>query len=86
MLGVMSGPGLFSIAVIGLLAGAVAHGVVGRRRSLFVSLLVGLGGALAGVLVGGGLGLAIAGLPAFAAAALAGSVTLLALVALLPKR
>jgi uncharacterized membrane protein YeaQ/YmgE (transglycosylase-associated protein family) len=83
----MPGPGLFSLAVVGLLAGALARGLVGRRLSTFATLLTGLAGALAGAVAAEALGLAASGsLPALAVAALAGSTLLLSLFALLVRR
>lgn len=77
---------LFVIAVIGLLAGVVARWIVGRHGSTFAALGLGVAGALAGVLVGGLLGLRIESLLSFAAAAVCGATTLLALTALAFRR
>lgn len=82
----MPGPSLFSIAVIGLLAGVLARALVGGRRSLFASLLIGLAGAVLGAVAAGALGLPVDSLVGLSAAALAGSAALLSLVALATRR
>lgn len=86
MLAAMSEPGLFAVAVIGLLAGVLARALLGGRLSAFACLGLGLGGALVGSLVAALLGLDVTGPAAFAATALAGATTLLALIGLMPKR
>ncbi len=86
MLPAMSGPGLYAAVVIGLLAGVLARALLGGPRSLFACLGTGLAGALIGSSVAGLLGLAVNGLAAFSATALAGATALLALGGLLPKR
>jgi len=82
----MQGPSLFSIVVIGLLAGVLARALIGGRRSLFASLLAGVGGAVVGTVAAGWLGLPVDSLAALSAAALAGSAALLSLMALMPRR
>lgn len=82
----MPGSSLFSVAVIGLLAGALSRRLVGGRQSLFASLGLGLAGALLGTLAASLLGLPLTGLAGVAAAALAGAVTLVAIAGLIPKR
>lgn len=82
----MSGPGLFAVAVIGLLAGVLARALIGGRRSVFACLGLGLAGALVGCSVAGLLGLDLDSLPAFSLAALAGAAALLAAGGLLPGR
>jgi uncharacterized membrane protein YeaQ/YmgE (transglycosylase-associated protein family) len=82
----MSGPGLFVVVVIGLLAGVLARRLVAGRRSLSASLGLGLAGAVLGAVAAGVLGLDIESPTAFALAALTGAVTLLALLGLIPKR
>lgn len=86
MLPAMSGPGLFAVVVIGLLAGVLARALLGGRLSMFACLGVGLAGALAGSSTASLLGLDVSGLAAFAATALAGATTLLAVIGLMPKR
>lgn len=82
----MPGPSLFSIVVIGLLAGALSRRLVGGRQSTFASLLAGVAGAALGAAVAGGLGLPVDNLAAFALAAFAGAAALLSLLALIPRR
>jgi len=82
----MSGPGLFAVAVIGLLAGVLARALKGGRRSMFASLCLGLAGALVGSAVAGLLGLDLDSLPAFSVAALTGATALLAAGGLMPRR
>ena len=86
MLMAMSGPGLFAVVVIGLLAGVAARVVIGGRRSMFACLLTGLAGAVLGPAVGTLLGLEIEGVAAFALATLIGATGLLAVGALIPRR
>lgn len=86
MLGSMPAPSLFSVLVIGLLAGALARGLVGGRRSLFASLVTGVCGALLGGMVATLLRLPMDGLIAVAAAALAGAAVLLSLAGLVFRR
>ncbi|MDO9473339.1 MAG: hypothetical protein Q7J28_09805 [Caulobacter sp.] len=86
MLPAMSGPGLFAVVVIGLLAGVLARALLGGRRSMFACLGLGLAGALAGSTVADLLGLHVSGVAAVAATALTGATALLAAARLMPKR
>lgn len=86
MLAAMSEPGLFAVAVIGLLAGVAARALLGGGRSMFACLGLGLVGALAGSLVADLLGLDVGGFTAFAATTLVGATALLALIGLMSKR
>ncbi|MES2035608.1 MAG: GlsB/YeaQ/YmgE family stress response membrane protein [Pseudomonadota bacterium] len=82
----MTSSSLFLVAVVGLLAGALARGVVGWRGSRFASLVVGLAGAVLGATAASALGLSLNGLPAFVAAALAGAAALLSMMTLVQRR
>jgi uncharacterized membrane protein YeaQ/YmgE (transglycosylase-associated protein family) len=86
MVSAMSEPGLFAVAVIGLLAGVLARALVGGRRSIFACLGLGLAGALVGSATAGLLGLRVDGAPAVALAALTGATALLAVLGLIPNR
>ena len=87
MLKAMPGPTLFSLAVVGLLAGVLARGLVGRRLSLFASLLTGVAGALAGALAAEALGLpAVSSLGVLTVCALAGATLLLSVFTLVARR
>ncbi|MCF8503346.1 MAG: GlsB/YeaQ/YmgE family stress response membrane protein [Caulobacter sp.] len=82
----MGTPGLFIVAVIGLLAGALGRLLLRGRPSRFASLIAGVVGALLGPPLA-----AVAGYPAegpggLALGALAGAVILLVPVALLTRR
>lgn len=86
MVTTMSGPGLFAVVVIGMLAGVLARALLGGRRSTFACLGLGLAGAVTGASAAGLLGLEVGGLAAFALAALTGATALLTVVGLMPKR
>ncbi len=82
----MPAPSLFSVAVIGLLAGLAARWIVGRRQSPFASLTVGVLGAVLGTAVGEMLGLPVTTLPALALASVAGAAAVLSLTVLIRRR
>lgn len=86
MLLIVPSQSLFVIAVIGLLAGAAARRVVGRRGTTFGSLALGLAGSFIGTIVGAFLGLPIASAGAVVVVALTGATALLALAALVQRR
>jgi|GEM_PF-7045646 len=82
----MPAPSLFSVVVIGLLAGVAARRLVGGRRSLFGSLVAGVLGAMLGTTVAGLFDLPMTGLLAVAMAALAGAAALLSAAELVFRR
>lgn len=82
----MPAPSLFSVVVIGLLAGVAARALVGGRRSLFASLMAGLLGAVLGTGVADLFDLPMNGLIPLAAASLAGAAALLSMTALILRR
>jgi len=86
MLGTMAPPSLFVVVVVGLVAGMLARGLVGRPASSFASLIAGLSGAVLGAGVASALGLPLNGIAALAAAALAGAAALLSVVSLVRRR
>ncbi|MDP2259700.1 MAG: hypothetical protein Q8J89_08300 [Caulobacter sp.] len=86
MLPAMSGPGLFAVVVIGLLAGVLARALLGGRRSMFACMGLGLAGALAGSTVANLLDLDVNSLAALAVTTVAGATALLAIGGLTPKR
>ena len=81
----MGTPGLFIIAVIGLLAGALGRALLLGRPSRFAGMAAGMAGAMAGPPVAGAFGYPVTALWQIALAALAGAVVLLSF-ALLPRR
>lgn len=82
----MGTPGLFIVAVIGLLAGALGRLLLRGRPSRFASLLAGVVGALLGPPLAGVAGYPVEGPGGLALGALAGAVILLVPVALLTRR
>jgi len=82
----MGTPGLFIIAVIGLLAGALARMLLRGRPSRFASLLAGVVGALLGPPLAALAGYPVEGLAGLVLGALGGAVILLVPVALLTRR
>ncbi len=86
MVALMAPQSLFLVAVVGLLAGAVARALLGRRGSTFTGLGLGLAGAALGTGAAALLGLPLNGLAALALAALCGSTAVLALTGLAFRR
>ena len=82
----MPAPSLFSVVVIGLLAGVAARGLVGGRRSMFASLMTGVLGAVLGLAVADRFDLPMNGILPLAAASLAGAAALLSMTALILRR
>lgn len=82
----MPAPSLFSVAIIGLLAGLAARWIVGRRQSTFASLVTGLAGALLGAFVGEVLGLPANSLLTLALLSFAGAAAVLSLTVLISRR
>lgn len=78
----MEGVGLLGVVLAGLAAGWVARGLVRRRLSLFMSLLLGLAGASLGGLAAQALGLRFQGLLAMLILATAGATAILAIAVL----
>ncbi len=82
----MGMPGLYIVAVIALLAGAVGRGILRGRPSRFAGMAAGFTGAVAGPPAAEALGYPLSGPGPVALAALAGAVVLLALATLLRPR
>lgn len=82
----MGTPGLFIVAVIGLIAGALGRAVLLGRPSRFAALLAGVIGAIGGPPTAGALGHPVTTLWQVAAAALAGALLLLPFTLLLRRR
>lgn len=78
----MHGIGLLGTVLVGLVAGWIAQGIVGRRLALFPGLLLGVAGAILGGAAAEGLGIRLAGATGGLVAATAGAVLLLALYAI----
>lgn len=73
----MGTPGLFIVAVIGLLAGALGRAVLLGRPSRFAALLAGLAGAIGGPPVADAVGYPVTTLWQTALTALGGAILLL---------
>ncbi len=82
----MGTPGLFIVAVISLLAGAVGRAVMFGRPSRFAGLAAGFAGAVAGPPVAGALGYPVFTVWSLALASFAGAVLLLGLTLLMTRR
>lgn len=78
----MHGIGLFGVVLVGLAAGWVAQRAVGRRLTLFQSLVLGVAGAILGGATAEGLGIRLAGATGGLVAATGGAVLLLSLWAI----
>lgn len=78
-------PSLFGVVLIGLLAGALARRLLGRRQGVMADLVVGTAGALLGAIIVDWVGLPVAGLAVTAGAAVLGSVLLLSLLTLVRR-
>ena len=78
----MSGPGVFTAAVIGILAGWIADRVLKRRHSLFANLIVGVIGSFLGAFVAGRLNIPIQGLAASLVVSILGALALLSALVL----
>ena len=81
----MGTPGLFIVAIIGLLAGALGRWVLRGRPSRFAGLASGFIGAVAGPPLAAALGYPLTSLWQMALAALAGAVLLLGIATLLGR-
>lgn len=82
----MSGPGVFTAAVIGILAGWIADRMLGRRHSLFANLIIGVIGSFLGAFIAGRLNIPIEGLAASLAVSILGALALLSVLVLVrPK-
>ncbi|MDP1631576.1 MAG: hypothetical protein Q8L66_09175 [Caulobacter sp.] len=82
----MMTPGLFIVAVIGLLAGAVARRMSPGQPSRFAALIAGCGGGVLGIAGSHAIGLPIQGAGPLILAAVVGAVILLGLRALIVRR
>lgn len=82
----MGTPGLFIIAVIGLLAGALGRALLRGRPSQFAGLAAGVVGAIAGPPVATAFGYPVIDLWQIALTALAGAVIILPFTLLFRRR
>lgn len=82
----MGTPGLFIVAVIGLLAGALGRGLLLGRPSRFAALAAGVVGAVGGPPLAEAFGYPLNTLWQLALAALAGAILLLAIAKLALRR
>lgn len=73
----MGTPGLFIVAVIGLLAGALGRWILRGRPSRFAGLVAGVVGAFAGPPMAAAVGYPVAGPAGLALGAVAGAIILL---------
>ncbi len=82
----MSGPGVFTAAVIGILAGWIAERALKRRHDLFTNLIVGVIGSFLGAFIAGRLGISIDGLIASFVVSTLGALLLLSVLVLVRRR
>ena len=82
----VSGPGVFTAAVIGILAGWIADRVLRCGHSLFANLIVGVIGSFLGAFVAGRLGIPIQGLVASFVVSTLGALALLSVLVLVRSR
>ena len=82
----VSGPGVFTAAVIGILAGWIAEWVLKRRHDLFTNLIVGVIGSFLGAFIAGRLNIPIQGLVASFVVSTLGALLLLSVLVLLGRR
>ena len=82
----MSGVGVFTAAVIGILAGWIAERVMNRNHGLFTNLIVGVIGSFIGAFIAGRLGIPIQGLVASFVVTTLGALLLLSVLVLLRRR
>lgn len=78
----MSGVGVFSAVVIGILAGWIADVALARRHSLFIKLLIGVIGSFIGAFIAQRLHLAIPGFLGSLAVSAVGATLFLAVLGL----
>lgn len=82
----MGTPGLFIIAVIGLLAGALGRALLLGRPSRFAGMAAGMTGAIAGPPMAEAFGYPVTTLWQIALAALAGALVVLPFLLILRRR
>jgi uncharacterized membrane protein YeaQ/YmgE (transglycosylase-associated protein family) len=82
----MSGVGIISAIIIGIVAGWIAERVSNRRHGLFTNLIVGLAGALLGGFAAGMLGLQFTGFWPSLLVSTIGAIVLLAILNLFRGR
>ena len=82
----MSGVGILSAIIIGILAGWIAEKVMKRDHGLFTNLIVGLIGALIGGFIAGLIDFPFSGFIASLIASTLGAILLLALLGRIRRR
>jgi hypothetical protein len=82
----MSGVGVFSAVVIGILAGWIAERVLQRRHGLFTTLIVGVIGSFIGGFIAGRLNIMVYSWVGSLLVSTLGAIVLLALLGLLRRR
>ncbi|MBA4792778.1 GlsB/YeaQ/YmgE family stress response membrane protein [Phenylobacterium sp.] len=82
----MSGVGILSAIIIGILAGWIAEKVMKRDHGLFTNLIVGLIGALIGGFIAGLIDFPFSGFIASLIVSTLGAILLLALLGLIRRR
>ncbi len=82
----MSGVGILSAIIIGILAGWIAEKVMKRDHGLFTNLVVGLIGALIGGFIAGLIDFPFSGFIASLIVSTLGAILLLALLGLIRRR
>lgn len=82
----MSGIGLLTAIIVGILAGWIAEQVMHRKHGLITNLIVGLVGALLGGFVAGALGVGYGGFLGSLIVSTLGAIALLAIVNMMRRR
>ena len=82
----MSGVGVFTAVVIGILAGWIAERVLNRRHGLFTNLIVGVIGSFLGAFLAGRLDIQFDGFLGSLIVSTVGAILLLAVLGLFRRR
>lgn len=82
----MSGIGILTAIIVGIMAGWIAEQVMHRRHGLITNLIVGMIGALLGGFVAGLLGVGFAGFWSSLLVSTLGAIALLAIVNMVRRR
>ena len=82
----MSGFGVFSAVIIGILAGWIAERVLQPRHGLYTTLIVGVIGSFIGAFIAGRLNIMVYGWVGSLVVSTLGSIVLLAILGLLHRR
>lgn len=81
----MSGMGVFTAAIVGIIAGWIADFVLDRRHSLFIKLLIGVIGAFIGAFTATRIALPVNGFVGELTVSSVGAILFLALLGLIRR-